>query len=111
MWVANADLPRTAGHPFYERLNRVLEAGFDAFVEEQCAKFYADGVGVVAGPVHLVRAHAVGRLVAPQRLGSALRLPAPRRGHPCGQTQWVRRRRVPPDTSPEFEGRHNRRPG
>ncbi len=35
-----------AGHPFYQRLNRVLdEAGLDAFVEEQCAKFYADGVG------------------------------------------------------------------
>ena len=46
MWVADADLPRSAGHPFYERLNRLLdEAGFDAFVEEQCAKFYADGVG------------------------------------------------------------------
>ena len=46
MWVAGADLPRSAGRPFYERLNRVVdEAGFDAFVEEQCAKFYADGVG------------------------------------------------------------------
>ena len=46
MWVADADLPRSAGHPFYERLNRLLdEARFDAFVEEQCAKFYADGVG------------------------------------------------------------------
>ena len=46
MWVASSDLPRSAGHPFYERLNGVLdEAGFDAFVEEQCAKFYADGVG------------------------------------------------------------------
>ena len=46
MWVADADLPRTAGQPFYERLNRLLdESGFDAFVEEQCAKFYADGVG------------------------------------------------------------------
>ena len=46
MWVADADLPRSAGHPFYERLNRLLdEAGLDAFVEEQCAKFYADGVG------------------------------------------------------------------
>ena len=46
MWVASSDLPRSAGHPFYERLNRVLDAaGFDAFVEEQCAKFYADGVG------------------------------------------------------------------
>ena len=33
MWVASADLPRSAGHPSYERLNRVLDdAGFDAFV-------------------------------------------------------------------------------
>ena len=46
MWVASTDLPRSAGHPFYEQLNGVLgEAGFDAFVEERCAKFYADGVG------------------------------------------------------------------
>ena len=46
MWVATADLPMGAGHPFYERLNRVLdEAGFDAFVEGQCAPFYAATVG------------------------------------------------------------------
>ena len=46
MWVSTADLPKSAGHPFYERLNRVLEdAGFDAFVEGQCASFYADGIG------------------------------------------------------------------
>ena len=46
MWVPTADLPKSAGHPFYERLNRVLdEAGFDAFVEAQCASFYADGIG------------------------------------------------------------------
>ena len=46
MWVASSDLPSSAGNPFYERLNRVLdEAGFDVFTEEQCAKFYADGVG------------------------------------------------------------------
>ena len=33
MWVPTADLPKSAGHPFYERLNRVLdEAGFDTFV-------------------------------------------------------------------------------
>ena len=44
--MASSDLPRSAGHPFYERPNRVLDAaGFDAFVEAQCAKFYADGVG------------------------------------------------------------------
>ena len=46
MWVPTADLPKSAGHPFYERLNRVLDdAGFDAAVEAQCASFYADGVG------------------------------------------------------------------
>ena len=46
MWVSTADLPKSAGHPFYERLNRVLDdAGFDAFVEGQCASFYADGIG------------------------------------------------------------------
>ena len=46
MWVATADLPQSAGHPFYERLNRVLDdAGFDTFVEAQCTKFYAEGLG------------------------------------------------------------------
>ena len=46
MWVATADLPTSAGHPFYARLNRVLDdAGFDTFVEAQCAQFYADGIG------------------------------------------------------------------
>ena len=46
MWVARTDLPQSAGHPFYQRLNQVLDdAGFDAFVEHQCARFYADGVG------------------------------------------------------------------
>ena len=38
MWVSAADLPRGGGHPFYERLNRILEAaGFDAFAEGRCA--------------------------------------------------------------------------
>ena len=46
MWVATADLPQSAGHPFYQRLNRLFDdAGFDAFVETQCAPFYADGLG------------------------------------------------------------------
>ena len=47
MWVATADLPKSAGHPFYERLNRVLDdAGFDTFVEQQCARFYAATVAL-----------------------------------------------------------------
>ena len=43
MWVDTADLPTNDGHPYFERLNRVLaDSGFDAFVEELCAAFYAD---------------------------------------------------------------------
>ena len=46
LWIATAALPRTAGHPFYERLNELLEeAGFDAYVEERCRKFYAAKMG------------------------------------------------------------------
>ena len=34
MWVNTEDLPTSSGHPFFERLNRVLgESGFDALVE------------------------------------------------------------------------------
>lgn len=46
MWVTASDLPKGPGHPFYERLNRVLdEAGFDRFAEKRCAGFYAGQVG------------------------------------------------------------------
>ncbi len=37
-WIAHTELPRTVGHPFYERLNQLLEErGFDEFVERECA--------------------------------------------------------------------------
>ena len=46
MWVATQTLPKSPGHPFYQALNRALDAeGFDAFVEAQCAPFYAATVG------------------------------------------------------------------
>ena len=46
MWVTTEDLPASDGHPFFERLNRVLdESGFDAFVEGLCSSFYADRSG------------------------------------------------------------------
>jgi len=46
MWVATAELPKSPGHPFYTRLNALLDAAdFDRFVEEQCAKFYAPVMG------------------------------------------------------------------
>ena len=46
MWVATAELPKSPGHPFYTRLNALLDADdFDRFVEGQCAKFYAPVMG------------------------------------------------------------------
>ena len=34
LWIAATDLPTTAAHPFYHRLNELLdEHGFDRFVE------------------------------------------------------------------------------
>jgi len=46
MWVSTTDLPVSPGHPFYARLNTILdEAGFDRFVEEQCRSFYAPVMG------------------------------------------------------------------
>ena len=34
MWVATQDLPRSAAHPFYTRLNHILDQhDFDRFVE------------------------------------------------------------------------------
>ena len=35
-------LPRSAGHPFYEKLNGLLdEAGFDRWLEKRCVQYYA----------------------------------------------------------------------
>src|SRR5229473_2131205 len=46
LWVATSDLPTSPGHPFYARLNTILEAeGFDRFVEDQCRRFYAPVMG------------------------------------------------------------------
>ena len=42
MLVSWAEMPRSPGHVFYDKLQAVLiAAGFDAFVERQCAKDYA----------------------------------------------------------------------
>jgi transposase len=46
MWVATQDLPRSAAHPFYTRLNQLLDkADVDGYVETLCRRFYADKVG------------------------------------------------------------------
>ena len=46
MWIATQELPRSASHPFYKRLNRILEQnGFDEYVEQLCESFYAPTLG------------------------------------------------------------------
>jgi len=46
MWIATTALPRSPGHPFYQRLNGLLDqAGFDRFVEDLCAPHYAQEKG------------------------------------------------------------------
>jgi transposase len=46
IWVATHDLPRSAAHPFYARLNQILDrADFDGYVEALCQRFYADEIG------------------------------------------------------------------
>jgi transposase len=46
LWVAYTDVAVGPGHPFYVRLNELLDSeGFDAFVEKLCARFYAEKMG------------------------------------------------------------------
>jgi transposase len=46
LWVPTAELPRSPGHVFYEKLNHLLaEARFDNYVEDLCLPYYAEGVG------------------------------------------------------------------
>jgi transposase len=46
LWIAGSDLPTGPGHPFYKRLNRILtQHGFDRFVEQLCAAYYAKTMG------------------------------------------------------------------
>jgi len=43
MWVATQDLARSVAHPFYVRLNQILDQhDFDGYVEGLCERFYAD---------------------------------------------------------------------
>jgi transposase len=41
-----SELAEAPGHPFYRKLeSKLKEAGFDQFCEEECKRYYADGVG------------------------------------------------------------------
>jgi hypothetical protein len=46
MWVPTTQLPTSASHPFYARLNQLLrDRAFDDFAETQCRSFYAETMG------------------------------------------------------------------
>ncbi|MGI6655590.1 MAG: transposase [Desulfobulbus sp.] len=46
MWLSYDQLPQSKGHVFYERLQKLLrQEGFDAFLEDLCAPFYAARLG------------------------------------------------------------------
>jgi hypothetical protein len=43
LWIFAADLPTTAAHPLFRRVNaRLDEHRFDEFVEQTCRSFYAE---------------------------------------------------------------------
>jgi transposase len=46
MWVATTSLPKSVGHVFYRKLNRLLaEADFDGTVEKMCEPYYHTHLG------------------------------------------------------------------
>ena len=46
MWIAQQELAKGPAHPFYKRVNELLEERkFDEFAERECAKFYAENIG------------------------------------------------------------------
>ena len=57
-----AEMPRSPGHAFYDRLQELLsEAGFDAFVEEVCKPCYAPRMGAPSlPPGRYFRMHMIG---------------------------------------------------
>ena len=62
LMIGWAELPRSPGHVFYDRLQAVLlEAGFDRFAEQQCAPYYARRRGRPSlPPGRYFRLHLIG---------------------------------------------------
>jgi transposase len=60
--VGWAELPRSPGHAFYDRLQTILVgAGFDRFAEKECEPYYASGRGRPSlPPGRYFRMHLVG---------------------------------------------------
>jgi transposase len=62
LMIGWAELPRSPGHAFYDRLQAILvEAGFDGFAEGECAPYYAGRRGRPSiPPGRYFRMHLVG---------------------------------------------------
>jgi transposase len=46
LWVATTELPKSPGHPFYQKLNQLLaEAKFDEWIEQRCEPYYSAKLG------------------------------------------------------------------
>jgi transposase len=62
LFVMSDKLPRSPGHVFYDKLNRVLrEGGFDAHIESICEPFYAQGPAF--GAARSLLSHVAGWLL------------------------------------------------
>jgi transposase len=57
-----AEMPRSSGHTFYDRLQELLgEVDFDAFVEQTCKPYYAPRMGAPSlPPIRYFRMHMIG---------------------------------------------------
>jgi hypothetical protein len=88
LMITWAEIPRSPGHVFYDRLQNLLaEAGFDAFVEETCKPYYAPRMGAPSLPLGAISActwSAISRgSTASAALSGAARIPI-RCGISCG---------------------------
>jgi transposase len=46
LWISHDELAKGPGHPFYKRVDELLEMKqFDEFAEKECARFYAENNG------------------------------------------------------------------
>ena len=69
LMVGWAEMPRSPGHVFYDRLQSVLiEGGFDGFAEAACRSYYAARLGAAFGAAGALFPHAPGGLLRGHRL-------------------------------------------
>lgn len=69
LMVTWQEMPRSPGHVFYDRLQKVLiEAGFDAFAEATCKPYHAAKMGAPSIPAGALLSDAPGRLLRGHQL-------------------------------------------